>query len=242
MNKILVIDDEKPTIAMFRLLLGACGYDVLTAGNGSAGLEVFEAEKPPIVLTDIRMPGMGGLKVLERIKEIDPDTEVIVMTGHGDMDLAVKALDLNAADFIDKPIRKTDLDSALKRAEERLKLAKGQVNEISLQTLEDVYILNIVGNVTSISEQALVYTYEEASEKSATKIIIRFNEHVSINGAGLAILIQLLSESKKRNQVVTITGLSENFKRVFEMVGITEFAKIFDKEKDAIKSFSHQDG
>lgn len=241
MNKILVIDDEKPTIAMFRLLLGACGYEVLTAGNGSAGLEVFEAEKPPIVLTDIRMPGMGGLKVLERIKEIDPDTEVIVMTGHGDMDLAVKALNLNAADFIDKPIRKTDLDSALKRAEERLKLAKGQVNEISLQTLEDVYILNIVGNVTSISEQALVDTYEEASEKSATKIIIRFNEHVSINGAGLAILIQLLSESKKRNQVVTITGLSENFKRVFEMVGITEFAKIFDKEKDAIKSFS-QDG
>lgn len=242
MNKILVIDDEKPTIAMFRLLLGACGYEVLTAGNGSAGLEVFEAEKPPIVLTDIRMPGMGGLKVLERIKEIDPDTEVIVMTGHGDMDLAVKALNLNAADFIDKPIRKTDLDSALKRAEERLKLAKGQVNEISLQTLEDVYILNIVGNVTSISEQALVDTYEEASEKSATKIIIRFNEHVSINGAGLAILIQLLSESKKRNQVITITGLSEKFKRVFEMVGITEFAKIFDKEKDAIKSFSHQDG
>jgi anti-anti-sigma factor len=241
MSRVLVIDDEKPTIAMFRLLLGACGYEVLTAGNGPAGLEVFEAEKPPIVLTDIRMPGMDGLEVLERIKEMDPDTEVIVMTGHGDLDLAVKALDLNATDFIDKPIRKTDLDSALRRAEERRKLAKGQVSQISLQTLEDVYILDIVGNVTSISEQVLLDTYDKASEKGATQIMMRFNEHVSINGAGLAILIQLLSESKRRNQVVTITGLSENFKRVFEMVGITEFAKIFDKEKDAIKSFS-QDG
>ena len=106
MSKILVIDDEEPTIAMFRLLLGACGYDVLTAGDGATGLEVFEEKKPPIVLTDIRMPGMDGLKVLERIKENDPDTEVIIMTGHGDLELAVKALNLNATDFINKPIRR----------------------------------------------------------------------------------------------------------------------------------------
>ena len=57
-------------------------------------------------------------------------------------------------------------------------------------------------------------------------------------GAGIAVLIQLLSESKKRNQVVAITGLSENFKKIFEMVGITRFAKIFDHEEDAINSLS----
>ena len=238
MNKVLVIDDEKPTLSMFRLLLGSCGYTVLTAENASSGLDIFKREKPPIVLTDVKMPGMDGLEVLERIKGIDPETEVIVITGHGDMDLAAKALNLNATDFINKPIQKSDLDSALRRAEERLKLAKGQVNEISLQTLNDVYVMDIVGNVTSLSEQSLVDTYEKASERGATKILMRFDEYASINGAGLAILIQLLSESKRRNQIVTITGLSENFKRIFEMVGITEFAKVFDDEKDAVKSFA----
>ncbi len=237
MGKILVIDDEKPTLDIFQLLLGAYGYDVLTAENGSAGLEIFKKERPPIVLTDIKMPGMDGLEVLQQIKGIDPNTEVIVITGHGDMDLAVKALNLNATDFINKPIQKFDLDCALKRAEDRLKSAKDHVNEISLRTLNDVTILDIEGNVTSLSEPLLMDTYEKASERGATKILMHFNEHSSINGAGIAVLIQLLSESKKRNQVVAITGLSENFKKIFEMVGITGFAKIFDREEDAIKSF-----
>lgn len=240
MSKVLVIDDEKPTLGMFRLILSACGHNVLTAENGSEGLEIYRREKPPIVLTDIKMPGMDGLEVLEEIKGIDPDTEVIVITGHGDMDLAVKALNLNATDFINKPIQRIDLDSALKRAEERLKSAKEQVNEISLQKLNDVTIMDIEGNVTSVSEPLLVDAYTKASEKGATKILMRFNEHSSINGAGLAILIQLLSESKKRNQVVTITGLSENFKKIFEMVGITGFAKVFDQEEDAINSLAQR--
>lgn len=238
MGKILVIDDEKPTLEMFRLLLGAYGYNVLTAENGSAGLEIFKKEKPPIVFTDIKMPGMDGLEVLQGIKGIDPNTEVIVITGHGDMDLAVKALDLNATDFINKPIQRFDLDSALRRAKERLKSAADQVSEISLRTLNEVIIMDIEGNVTSLSEPLLMDTYAKASEGGAARILMHFNEHSSINGAGIAILIQLLSESKKRDQVVAITGLSDNFKKIFEMVGITRFAKIFDHEEDAINSLT----
>lgn len=238
MGKILVIDDEKPTLDMFRLLLGAYGYNVLTAENGSAGLEIFKKEKPPIVFTDIKMPGMDGLEVLQGIKGIDPNTEVIVITGHGDMDLAVKALDLNATDFINKPIQRFDLDSALRRAKERLKSATDQVSEISLRTLNEVIIMDIEGNVTSLSEPLLMDTYAKASEGGAARILMHFNEHSSINGAGIAILIQLLSESKKRDQVVAITGLSDNFKKISEMVGITRFAKIFDHEEDAINSLT----
>jgi len=122
MNKILVIDDERATLNMFHLLLGAHGYTVLTAENGVEGLEVFRKERPPIVLTDIKMPGMDGFEVLQQIKEMDSDSEVIVITGHGDMDLAIQALNLNASDFINKPIQKDALDMALRRAEERIKL------------------------------------------------------------------------------------------------------------------------
>ena len=122
MEKILVIDDEEPTLSMFRLFLGAYGYQVFTSANGSEGIELFKKERPSIVLTDIKMPGMDGLTVLKQIKNIDPKTEVIVITGHGDMELAKQALDLDAVGFINKPIKKEALDQALNKALERLNL------------------------------------------------------------------------------------------------------------------------
>ena len=124
MDKILVIDDEKPTLAMFRLLLEAYGYLVLTAENGTEGLEIFRTEKPAIVITDIKMPGIDGLAVLQRIKDIDPKAGVIVITGHGDTDLAQRALEGNAVAFIHKPIKKEALDAALQKARERLGLTE----------------------------------------------------------------------------------------------------------------------
>jgi YesN/AraC family two-component response regulator len=115
MEKILIIDDEKATLSMFRLLLGAYGFAVLTAENGKEGLEVFKKERPAAVLTDIKMPGIDGLAVLRCIKQIQPDTQVIVITGHGDRDLEKQALALDAAHFIHKPIKKEALESALKK-------------------------------------------------------------------------------------------------------------------------------
>ena len=67
MRTILVIDDERPTLQMFELYLGAYGYKTLTAASGEEGLAVFDAQTPPIVLTDIKMPGLDGLQVLEAI-------------------------------------------------------------------------------------------------------------------------------------------------------------------------------
>lgn len=122
MGKILVIDDEKATLSMFRLLLGAHDYTVLVAENGAAGLEVFRKERPPIVFTDIKMPGMDGIEVLEKIKEQSPDTEVIMITGHGDMELAIQSLKFDATDFITKPINSDVLEIALKRAREKITL------------------------------------------------------------------------------------------------------------------------
>jgi signal transduction histidine kinase len=122
MSKILVIDDESATLSMFRLFLGAYGYTVLTAENGASGLEIFREERPPIVLTDIRMPGMDGIQVLQKIKEEDQDAEVIMITGHGDMELAIQSLNSDAADFITKPINKDALEVALRRANEKIEL------------------------------------------------------------------------------------------------------------------------
>jgi len=120
MPKVLLIDDEAPIRKVLGLYLRSKHYEVLTAADGKEGIEVFQEARPPIVLTDIRMPGVDGIEVLERIKQIAPETEVIVVTGHGDMDLAIKALQLDASDFITKPVGNEALSVALKRAQERL--------------------------------------------------------------------------------------------------------------------------
>jgi len=234
MRKILVIDDEKPTLKMFRLFLIAYGYEVLIAEDGQTGLEIFKKESPDIVFTDIKMPGMDGIEVLRKIKETDPLTEVIVVTGHGDMDLAIQALNLGATDFINKPIAKIALDSALGRADERIKLSGIQENEILFQNRGNLTIIDIKGNITSISEPFLSDAFKNASEHDASNILLCFDEISSVNGAGIAILIKLFSAFRKENKGVAITGISENFKQIFEMAGITRFAKIFDKQEDAV--------
>lgn len=119
-GKVLIIDDERPTLNMFELFLKAYGYDVLTAENGQAGLELFQKERPGIVFTDVKMPGMGGLEVVKRLKGIDPGVQVIVMTGHGDAGLAVEASLNKAVAFINKPIKRTVLEEALKQAEKSM--------------------------------------------------------------------------------------------------------------------------
>jgi|LGOV01.1.fsa_nt_gb signal transduction histidine kinase len=120
MSKVLLIDDEEPIRKIVGLYLRTKGYEVFTAADGQKGIELFQRESPPIVLTDIKMPGMDGIEVLKRIKQISPETEVIIITGHGDMDLAIQSLQLDASDFITKPVGSEALSVALKRAEERL--------------------------------------------------------------------------------------------------------------------------
>ena len=116
MLKVLIIDDEQPTLFMFNLFLEAFGYQAITAENAAAGIELFKQEKPPIVFTDIKMPGMDGLDTLKMLKSIDPDAQVIVMTGHGDQDLMKQAMALNATAFLHKPIDRHALEKALEKA------------------------------------------------------------------------------------------------------------------------------
>jgi signal transduction histidine kinase len=121
-NRLLLIDDEPGIRKMMSLDLSSDGYVVFTAEDGTKGLELFEQERPSLVLTDLKMPGIDGIEVLKRLKEKSPDTEVIVITGHGDMDLAIQSLQLDASDFVTKPVKPEALEVALDRARKRLSL------------------------------------------------------------------------------------------------------------------------
>ncbi len=230
MERILIIDDEKPTLTMFRLLLSADGYTVLTAENGREGLAVFEREKPPLVVTDIKMPGMDGIEVLKRIKQIDPRTEVIVVTGHGDMDLAIKALNLDATDFINKPIQRHALEHALRRAKERIQLAATREGQVSVAAGEGAALIRFRGSMTASSEPELLKGFEEAIALSRDKIVLQFDENASVNGAGISILTQILVDADKKGYHVVIAGLPEHFKKVFRIVGIANLVEIEDAD------------
>ncbi len=119
---ILIVDDEPDIREVLSITLTDAGYTVYTAESGASALEVFREINPPIVLTDIKMPGMDGIELLERIKDENPDAEVIMITGHGDMDVAIKSLQQDATDFITKPINDHAMEAALKKARERIEV------------------------------------------------------------------------------------------------------------------------
>ncbi|MBK5100800.1 MAG: response regulator [Desulfobacteraceae bacterium] len=124
MEKLLLIDDERPILETLGISISSEGYEVFTAENGKEGLEIFDREDIKLVLTDIKMPVMDGIELLKKVKRSGKQAEVIVITGHGDMDSAIAALRYGASDFITKPVRDEALMLAIQRARQRLSMAK----------------------------------------------------------------------------------------------------------------------
>ncbi|MDJ0809460.1 MAG: response regulator [Desulfobacterales bacterium] len=123
-KRILVVDDEEDLREILQIYLTEMGYEVLTAADGQKGVDIFLDQRPPIVLSDIKMPVMDGVEMLRQIKAEDPEAEVIMITGHGDMALAIESLKLEAADFITKPINDDVLEIALRRVSEKIAMRR----------------------------------------------------------------------------------------------------------------------
>ncbi|MBM3315435.1 response regulator, partial [candidate division WOR-3 bacterium] len=103
-TKLLVIDDEAGIRQSLVDVLGDEGYEVRTAAAGAAGLEAVEQEQPALVLLDVMLGGESGVDVLKRLKERRPETEVVMISGHATVDLAVEAIRSGAYDFLEKPL------------------------------------------------------------------------------------------------------------------------------------------
>ena len=127
-KEVLLVDDEAGIRKVLRISLEDHGFRVYTAQDAPRALELFKRHAPPVVMTDIKMPGMDGIDLLRSLKAANPEVEVIMITGHGDLTLAIKSLKLEATDFITKPIHDEALAIAMKRAWERLTM-KRQLRE-----------------------------------------------------------------------------------------------------------------
>ena len=111
-------------------------------------------------------------------------------------------------------------------------------NEITLKKHGSVVVLSIQGDITSFSEPFLNQAYKDANDQGTEKILLNIEEGAYINSGGIAVLIQILAQTKKNNQQISITGLSEHFKKIFNMVGITKFANIHNDVESAIAAMS----
>jgi two-component system NtrC family response regulator/two-component system response regulator HydG len=121
-GKVIVIDDEVNAAAALETLLREDGYEVSRAHDAREGLALLEKSDADVVLTDLRMPGMDGLVLLQRIKEIRPEVMVLLMTAYGTVKTAVKAMQLGAEDYLGKPIDVDELELALERLMEMKRL------------------------------------------------------------------------------------------------------------------------
>ncbi len=113
---ILVVDDERAVRSALRVNLGRAGFSVELTASAEEALAAFEQRQPDLVLTDVKMPGMDGHALLDRIRSLAPDLPVVIMTGHGSVPDAVQAMRAGAADYLIKPVRRDELVLVLERA------------------------------------------------------------------------------------------------------------------------------
>jgi len=123
-DTILLVDDEEGIRKVLGISLSDSGYTVHTAAHAQKALEILREVHPGIVLTDIKMPDMDGIRLLQEIKRESPETEVIMITGQGDMQLAIQSMKNDAVDFVTKPIDDEVLDIAIQRARERISMRR----------------------------------------------------------------------------------------------------------------------
>ncbi len=117
--RILFADDEKSLQELMRSELPRLGHEVTVCPDGKAALKALEKSTFDAAILDLRMPGMTGLEVLQQLKQVAPDTEAIVMTGHASMETAIEAVRLGAFDYITKPCKLSEIEAVLQKVVEK---------------------------------------------------------------------------------------------------------------------------
>ncbi len=185
---ILVVDDEKSILQSLEGILTDEGFHVITAESGTAALDRVEATMPDAVLLDIWMPVLDGIETLEKLKSLHPRLQVVMMSGHGNIETAVKSTKMGAYDFIEKPLSLDKLLLALNNALEHNRLEE----EIDLLKEKNKNRYRIIGNSPSITEL-----------KEQIRIVSPTNAWILIsgdNGTGKELVAHTIHRLSKRSR------------------------------------------
>ncbi len=110
--------------------------------------------------------------------------------------------------------------------------------QVTVRGEGDATIIDLVGDVTTFAEEAINQAYQSASSDGAINIVFNFRENDYINSAGIAILIGVVTEARKREQKLLMTGLSAHFQKIFRMVGLTQYADLYPSVDEALASLN----
>ena len=190
-GRIVVIDDEINAAAALETLLREDGYDVSRAHDGRAGLELIEKVAPDVVLTDLRMPEIDGIQLLQRVKEIRPECLVILMTAYGTVKTAVRAMKLGAEDYVSKPIDMEELEVVLQKAFEKKALL--QDSRMLRERLDEKYHL---GNLVGESEKILA-AFKAVRQIAASNATVLL---VGPSGTGKELFAQAIHQNSPRRE------------------------------------------
>ena len=119
-DKMLIVDDE-PVVRKSLQILFEDEYSLLICGDGEEGVKSAQENPIGVALVDIELPGMNGIEVLKKLKEIDSDTEVIIITGHASLDTSIEAMKYGACGYIKKPLNPKELQGTIAKALEKRK-------------------------------------------------------------------------------------------------------------------------
>lgn len=168
MQTLLIVDDEKNYLLVLEDLLSEAGYQVLTADSGIKGLELALSSDLDVLITDMKMPGLDGMALLERIHAEKPDLPVIMMTAFGSVEKAVEAMRKGAFDYILKPFKNEELKLTIGKAAEHHRLLRR--NRYLTRELQDRYqFSNIIGK--SAPMQRVYELIEKVAPAKATVLI-----------------------------------------------------------------------
>jgi len=168
MRRVLVVDDEENLRLVLRTLLKKHGYDVEVADGGDSALAALDSFDPDVILTDVRMPRMGGLDLLGALKAKQHPATVIVMSAYGNVDLAIEAMKAGAYDYVSKPFKPDEIVLALRKAEERETLRRenralkeqiqkdNQFESILAKSAEMVAIFKTVSKIADFKTTVLI--------------------------------------------------------------------------------------
>lgn len=140
-TNVLIVDDEERFLKTTKALLDKDDCNVFTAQDGWKGMERLKAHPVDVVILDVKMPGIDGIEVLRRLKELHPLVEVIMLTGHSTLDTAIRGLKLGAFDYLTKPCNISELKIKIKAAHERrsaglAKIQKAKIDRIISHPME----------------------------------------------------------------------------------------------------------
>ncbi len=152
MQNILIIDDNKAELEAMTDVLSLPEYNIVTSSSGKEALKIIQQQDFDVVLTDLVMPDIDGMEILKTAKSIDPDAQVIMITGHGSIDKAVEAMRAGAVNFIEKPVRSiAELREKVRKAIEEQTIRRQNV--ILQKQLDEKYgFNNIIGNSKQMHE------------------------------------------------------------------------------------------